>query len=74
MLAVAVIGAAFGTLLVTAVSFAALESEGFLATTGAAIPLPPVAVAAQIKYRTARRKMTETLAKDFATGKWHRFG
>jgi len=47
-LAVAVVGAAFWTLLVTAVSFAALETEGFLATTGAAIALPAVAVATQI--------------------------
>jgi hypothetical protein len=73
-LAVAVVGAAFWTLLVTAVSFAALETEGFLATTGAAIALPAVAVSTQIKHRTAGRKVAETLAKEFGTGKWHRFG
>ena len=53
---------------------AALETEGFLATTGAAIALPAVAVATQIKHRTAGRKVTETLTKEFETGKWHRFG
>ena len=68
------IGAAFGTLLVTAVSFAALETEGFLATTGAAIALPAVAVATQIKHRTAGRKVAETLAKEFGAGKGHRLG
>jgi len=69
-----VIGAAFGTLLVTAVSFAALETEGFLATTGAAIALPAVAVATQIKHRTAGRKVTDALAKDLGRGTRHQFG
>jgi hypothetical protein len=69
-----VIGAALGTLLVTAVSFATLKTEGFLATTGAAIALPAVAVATQIKYGTAGSKVAETLAKEFGTGTWHRFG
>jgi hypothetical protein len=73
-LSVAVIGAALGTLLVTAVSLAALETEGFLATTGTAIALPAVAVATQIKHRTAGRKVAETLAKEFETSQWHRFG
>jgi hypothetical protein len=69
-----VIGAAFETLLVTAVSFAALETEGFLATTGAAIALPAITVAAKIKHRAAGRQVADTLAKEFGTGKWHRFG
>jgi hypothetical protein len=45
-----------------------------LATTGAAIALPSVAVATQIKHRTAGRKVADTLAKQFGIGKWQRFG
>jgi hypothetical protein len=64
----------FGALLMTAVGFAALEVARFFAATGAAITLATITVTAQIKHRTAGRKVAETLAKEFGTGKWHRFG
>ena len=52
---------------------------GFTAFTQVSCPiepehLPGVAAATQIKHRTAGRKVAETLAKEFGTGKWPRFG
>jgi hypothetical protein len=69
-----VIGAAFGTLLVAAVSLATLKAEGFLTAASTTMALPAIAVATQIKHRTAGRKVAEALAKEFGTGKWHQFG
>jgi len=68
-----VVGAAFGTLLMTAVGVAALKAEGFLTAAGTTIALPAITVATQIKHRAAGRKLADTLAKDFGTGNRHRF-
>jgi len=73
-LAVAVIGASVGILLVTTIGLAALEAESFLAATGTAITLAAVTMAAEIKHRAARRKVTHALVKDRGTRNGHRFG
>src|SRR6266700_3562752 len=72
-LAVAVIGASVGILLVTTIGLAALEAESFLAATGTAITLAAVTMAAEIKNRAAGRKVTQALAKDRGTCNRHRF-
>jgi hypothetical protein len=72
-LTVAVIGASVGILLVATIGLAALEAEGFLAATGAAVTLAAVTMAAEIKNRAARRKVTHALAKDPGTRNRHRF-
>jgi hypothetical protein len=72
-LAVAMIEASFGTVLVTAVGFAALQPARFFPATGTAITLAAVTVMAQIKHRAAGRKVTHTLAKDGGTSNRRRF-
>jgi hypothetical protein len=72
-LAVAVIGASVGVLLVTTIGLAALEAQGFLAAMGTAITLAAVTMAAEIKNRAAGRKVTHALAKDRGTCNRHRF-
>jgi hypothetical protein len=73
-LAVAMVGTPFGGLLMAAVSLAALPAKGFLTATETAITLAPIATAAEIKHRTAGRKVTYTLTKDCGAGNRHRFG
>jgi len=72
-LAVPMIEASFGTVLVTAVGFAALQSAGFFPATGAAITLAAITMTAEIKNRAAGREMTQTLTKDCGTRRRHRF-
>jgi hypothetical protein len=61
------------TLLIAAVGLTALPAAGFLAATEAAITLAAVTVTAEIKNRTAGRKVTHALAKDRGTSNGHRF-
>lgn len=67
------IRAAFRGLLMVAVGLAALEAEGFLSATGAAIALPAITVAAKIEHGATGRKVAHALAKDLGTGNRHRF-
>jgi hypothetical protein len=72
-LTVAMIRTPFGGLLMAEVSRAALQAAGFFPATGAAVTLPTVTVAAEIKHRAARRKLTHALAKNGRTSHSHRF-
>jgi len=58
------------TLLIAAVSLAALETAGFIPAMGTAITLAAVTVRAEIKHRATGRKVTHALAKtaEQATG------
>jgi len=73
-LAVAVIVASLGRLLVATVGLAALEATGLLPATGAAITLAAVTATAEIKHRAAGSPMTHALAKDRKARNQHRFG
>jgi hypothetical protein len=59
-LAIAVIESAFETLLVATIGLTALLSSGFLTTTLAAVPVPPVTGSADVKQHPAP---TEPLAQ-----------
>jgi len=59
-------------LLIAAVSLAALETAGFFPAMGTAITLAAVTVRAEIKHRTAGRKVTHALAKNSGTSNRHR--
>ncbi len=72
-LAITMIEASFGALLVTAIGFAALEAAGFFTAPGAAITLAAVTMAAEIKHRAAGREVTHALAKNRGTSDGHRF-
>jgi hypothetical protein len=72
-LAVAMIGASVGILLVATVRLAALLAEGFLAAAGGAITLPTITVTAEIEHRPTRRKVTNALAENRGTSGQHRF-
>jgi hypothetical protein len=72
-LPVPMIEASFGTVLVTAVGFAALAAARLFTATGTAITLAPVTVTAQIKHRAAERKVAHTLAKGCGMTNRHRF-
>jgi hypothetical protein len=72
-LAVAMIEAPFGTLLMAAVGFTALSAAGFLAATEAAITLAAIAVRAEIEHRPTGRKVTNALAENCGTSSRHRF-
>jgi hypothetical protein len=61
------------TLFIAAVGLAALQTAGFFPATGTAITLAAVAVAAEIKHRATRRKLTDALAKNRGTSHRHRF-
>jgi len=61
-------------LFIAAVCLAALQAAGFFTTSGAAILLTSITTAAEIKHCAAGGKVAETLAKEFGTGRWHRFG
>ncbi len=71
-LAVAMVQATFQALLVAAVGLPALQASGFFAAARAAITLPPVTMAAEIKHRSTRREATNPLAKNCGTRGWHR--
>ena len=70
-LAIPVIEAAFGTLLMQAVGLAALPAAGFVATVGAAIALPSVTTATDEELRTTVLGVAETLSKDGFMGRRH---
>jgi hypothetical protein len=72
-LAIAMVEAPFGTLLMAAVGFTALSAAGFLAATEAAITLATIAVRAEIEHRPTGRKVTNSLAKNRGTSGRHRF-
>ena len=72
-LTVAMIGASVGILLVATVGLAALQAEGLLAATGAAITLAAITVTAEIEHRATGRKVTHALAKNSGTSNRHRF-
>jgi hypothetical protein len=61
------------TLVIAAVSLAALETAGFFPAMGTAITLAAVTVLAEIKHRATGRKVTHALAKNSGTGNRHRF-
>ena len=61
------------TLVIAAVSLAALETAGFIPAMGTAITLAAVTVLAEIKHRATGRKVTHALAKNSGTGNRHRF-
>ena len=61
------------TLVIAAVSLAALETAGFIPAMGTAITLAAVTVRAEIKHRAAGRKVTHALAKNSGTSNRHRF-
>jgi hypothetical protein len=71
-LAVAMILTPFGGLLMAAVRLAALQTEGFLTATEAAITLAAITVAAEIEYRPTGRKVTDPLAENCGTSGRHR--
>jgi hypothetical protein len=73
-LAVAMIRATFGGLLMSAVGFPALETAGFFTTSGAAVLLTPITVRTEIEHRPGERKATHALTKDCRTRDRHRFG
>jgi len=60
------------TLLIAAVGLAALPATGFVTATGTAITLATITVRAEIKHRTAGRKVTHALAKNRGTSNRHR--
>jgi hypothetical protein len=62
----------FGGLLMAAVRLAALQTEGFLTATEAAITLAAITVAAEIEHRPTGRKVTDPLAEDRGTSGRHR--
>ena len=62
-----------GGSLMAAVGLPALEAAGFFTAARAAILLATITMAAEVKHRTAGRKVTHALAKDRGTGRWHRF-
>jgi hypothetical protein len=72
-LAIAMVEAPFGTLLMAAVGFTALSAAGFLAATEAAITLAAIAVRAEIEHRPTGRKVTNALAENCGTSSRHRF-
>ena len=61
------------TLVIAAVSLAALETAGFIPAMGTAITLAAVTALAEIKHRATGRKVTHALAKNSGTSKRHRF-
>ena len=61
------------TLVIAAVSLAALETAGFIPAMGTAITLAAVTVRTEIKHRATGRKVTHALAKNSGTGNRHRF-
>jgi hypothetical protein len=67
------IGASVGILLVATVRLAALQAQGFLAATGAAITLAAITVTAEIKDGATGREVTNALAKNRGTSGRHRF-
>jgi len=63
----------FGGLLMAAVRLAALQAEGFLTATDAAITLAAITMAAEIEHRPTGRKVTNPLAENRGTSGRHRF-
>ena len=61
------------TLVIAAVSLAALETAGFFPAMGTAITLAAVTVSAEIKHCATGRKVTHALAKNSGTSNRHRF-
>jgi hypothetical protein len=61
------------TLLIAAVSLAALETAGFFPAMRTAITLAVVTALAEIKHRAAGRKVTHALVKNSGTSNRHRF-
>jgi hypothetical protein len=61
------------TLVIAAVSLAALETAGFIPAMGTAITLAAVTVRTEIKHRATGRKVTHALAKNSRTSNRHRF-
>jgi hypothetical protein len=61
------------TLLIAAVSLAALETAGFIPAMGTAITLAAVTARAEIKPRPTGRKVRHALAKNRGTSNRHRF-
>jgi hypothetical protein len=61
------------TLVIAAVSLAALETAGFIPAMGTAITLAAVTVRAEIKHRATGSKVTHALAKNSRTSNRHRF-
>jgi hypothetical protein len=61
------------TLVIAAVSLAALETAGFIPAMGTAITLAAVTVRAEIKHRATGSKVTHALAKNSGTSNRHRF-
>ena len=61
------------TLVIAAVSLAALETAGFIPAMGTAITLAAVTALAEIKHRATGRKVTNALAKNRGTSNRHRF-
>jgi hypothetical protein len=61
------------TLLIAAVSLAALETAGFFPAMGTAITLAAITALAEIKHRAAWEKVTHALVKNSGTSNRHRF-